>query len=33
LRRRRCGSPEWRKELSLSEEWFEFGGEKLPTGA
>jgi phosphoenolpyruvate carboxykinase (GTP) len=23
---------EWRKELSLIEEWFEFVGEKLPTG-
>jgi phosphoenolpyruvate carboxykinase (GTP) len=23
---------EWRKELPLIEEWFEFIGEKLPTG-
>jgi phosphoenolpyruvate carboxykinase (GTP) len=23
---------EWRKELPLIEEWFEFVGEKLPTG-
>jgi GTP-dependent phosphoenolpyruvate carboxykinase len=32
LRQWRSNPAEWRKELPLIEEWFEFVGDKLPTG-